>query len=149
MRYLMVDQITEWKSNDFIAGVKNVAMSEDFLEFHFPKNPILPGALILEALVQLAGWLEAVSSDFNNWFLISNIKKCSFYGFAYPGDQVKLEVKCINEKEPSGKIFRGIGNVKGKKIISAEFEGEIIPLSDLEDTDEQKRTFDRLTRGSQ
>ena len=56
MRYLLIDHITEWKSGESIMGVKNVAMSEDFLEFHFPKNPIMPGILLLEGLVQLAGW---------------------------------------------------------------------------------------------
>lgn len=142
----MIDQITEWKSRERIRGVKNVAMSEDFLEFHFPKNPILPGVLLLEALVQLTGWLEAASSDFKNWFLLNKVRKCNFYGFAFPGDQVEFEVERILNEEPQKKVFRGIGSVKGKKKITVEFEGEIVPFSDIEDTDEQKRFFELLTR---
>ncbi|NIR04642.1 MAG: 3-hydroxyacyl-[acyl-carrier-protein] dehydratase FabZ, partial [Candidatus Aminicenantes bacterium] len=42
MRYLLIDQIVHWKSGESIKGIKNVSMSEDFLEFHFPKNPIMP-----------------------------------------------------------------------------------------------------------
>ena len=64
MRYLLVDRIIALDPGNNITGVKNVAMSEDFLEFHFPKNPIMPGIMLLEALVQLSGWLEAASSDF-------------------------------------------------------------------------------------
>jgi 3-hydroxyacyl-[acyl-carrier-protein] dehydratase len=146
MRYLLVDHITEWRSGELIKGIKNVAMSEDFLEFHFPKNPIMPGVMLLEALVQLAGWLEAASSDFNEWFLISKVRKSNFYGFALPGDQVELEVENISESGSDIRVYSGIGTVKGKKKIRAEFEGEVVKLSEIEDVNEQKRFFQLLTR---
>ena len=146
MRYLLIDHITEYKPGELIKGIKNVAMSEDFLEFHFPKNPIMPGVMLLEALTQLTGWLEAASSDFKNWFLISNVGKSAFYGFAFPGDQVELEVEFISEGDQDKKVYRGTGFVKGKKKISAEFEGEIILLEDIEDVEEQKKFFKVLTR---
>jgi len=147
MRYLLIDHITEWKSGESMTGVKNVAMSEDFLEFHFPKNPIMPGILLLEGLVQLAGWLEAASSDFSNWFLLTKVRKSNFYGFALPGDQVEFELKRMDmEDEAVNRAYAGIGFVKGKKKIRAEFEGDVIPFSDIEDVDEQKRFFKLLTR---
>ncbi len=146
MRYLLIDHITEWEKGKLIRGVKNVAMSEDFLEFHFPKNPIMPGVMLLEALVQLTGWLEAASSDFQNWFLVSRIRKSNFYGFAFPGDQVELEVESAAERDENRKVYRGSGFVKGKKKIITEFEGEIIALQDVEDTEEQKKFFHVLTR---
>jgi len=146
MRYLLVDHITEWKPGETMKGVKNVAMSEDFLEFHFPKNPIMPGVMLLEALTQLTGWLEAASSDFRDWFLISRISRCSFYGFAFPGDQVSLEVNYISSPADRRKLYKGLGTVNGKKKIVVEFEGEIVPFSEIEDPEEQKRFFSLLTR---
>lgn len=186
MRYLLIDHITEYKPDESIRGIKNVAMSEDFLEFHFPKNPIMPGVMLLEALVQLGGWLQAASSGFNTWLLVSRVRKSNFYSFAMPGDQVELEVQVIsNEDNPPSppftkggdtessplkkgaagesleqkgtagesleqtymrKVFRGIGTVGGKKKIVAEFEGEIVPVSEIGDVDEQKRFFKILTR---
>jgi len=117
MRYLLVDHITECEAGKSIKGIKNVAMSEDFLEFHFPDNPIMPGVMLLEALTQLAGWLVAASSDFQDWFLVSEVNKSSFYGFALPGDQVNLDVQLIREDGPGEMSFKGIGTVKGKKKI--------------------------------
>lgn len=146
MRYLLIDHITEWKAGESIKGVKNVAMSEDFLEFHFPKNPIMPGVLLLEALTQLTGWLEAASSDFKNWFLINRVVKCNFYGFAFPGDQVELNVEYVSTAVSGAKIYRGIGIVAGKKKITAEFEGELLLLSEIESSEEQKRFFQLLIR---
>lgn len=146
MRYLLIDHITEYKPGELIRGIKNVAMSEDFLEFHFPKNPIMPGVMLLEALTQLTGWLEAASSDFSKWFLISNVRKSNFYGFAFPGDQVELEVQLLTGEAPDKKIYRGTGHVNGKKKIVTEFEGEIVPLEELEDIEDQKKFFKVLTR---
>jgi len=146
VRYLLIDHITEYIPDESIRGIKNVAMSEDFLEFHFPKNPIMPGVLLLEALVQLSGWLQAVSSDFSSWLLVSKVRKSNFYSFALPGDQVELEVQCMQDENPDLNVYRGIGTVKGKKKIVAEFEGEIVPIDEIEDAEEQKRFFKLLTR---
>ncbi|MBI5380188.1 MAG: beta-hydroxyacyl-ACP dehydratase [Nitrospirae bacterium] len=146
MRYLMVDRILEWEAGRGIKGVKNVAMSEDVLEFHFPGNPIMPGVLLLEAMVQLAGWIEAASTDFQRWFLLQRIPRCHFYGFALPGDQVEFEIKALESPDASSKKFEGIGTVNGKKKIVAEFEGESVLLEDLESATEQRRLFEILTR---
>jgi len=149
MRYLLIDQITEWQAGRRITGIKNIAMSEDFLEYHFRSQPIMPGVLLLEALAQLAGWLEAASSDFSNWIFMHKVLKCSFYGFALPGDQVELAVDFISGKETGANLYRGIGKVKGKKKIAVEFEGQPMALSDLEDPQERRRFFQILQREMQ
>jgi 3-hydroxyacyl-[acyl-carrier-protein] dehydratase len=146
MRYLLIDRITEWKAGQKIKGVKNVAMTEDFLEWHFPKNPVMPGVLLIEAFAQLTGWLEAASSDFKSWFLITKVRQCKFYGFALPGDQVELDVERLTELGADKKVYSGVGKVEGKKNISIEFEGDVIPFQDIEELDEQKRFFKVLTR---
>jgi 3-hydroxyacyl-[acyl-carrier-protein] dehydratase len=146
MRYLLIDRITEWKAGQKIKGVKNVAMTEDFLEWHFPKNPVMPGILLIEAFAQLTGWLEAASSDFKNWFLITKVRQCKFYGFALPGDQVELDVERLAESGADKRVYSGVGKVEGKKNVSIEFEGDIIPFQDIEELDEQKRFFKVLTR---
>jgi 3-hydroxyacyl-[acyl-carrier-protein] dehydratase len=146
MRYLLVDRIVDWQQGESIKGIKSVAMSEDFLEFHFPKAPVMPGVLLLEALVQLAGWLEAASSNFENWFLLNHVERSSFYGFALPGDRVELEVHVKSSQRSAPKCFTGSCSVDSKKKMAAEFAGEIVRLGDIEDVEEQKRVFRSLTR---
>jgi hypothetical protein len=59
MRYLLVDRIDELVAGVSAKARKNVAMTEDYLEWHFHGQPVVPGTLVLEAFAQLAGWLEA------------------------------------------------------------------------------------------
>jgi 3-hydroxyacyl-[acyl-carrier-protein] dehydratase len=146
MRYFLVDRILEWDPAERISGVKNVAMSEDYLEFHFPKQPIMPGVMLLEALVQLAGWLQAASSEFQSWFLLTKVRKCNFYGFVLPGDQVELEIRKVSDAPSGLSAFDGLGKVAGKKKIKVAFEGEIVPVEQIEDVAEQKRFFQVLSR---
>ncbi len=131
MRYLLIDSVTEIQIGDRIRGVKNISMSEDFLSFHFPGNPVMPGSLLLESLVQLAGWLEAESSECSRWVLLGRVRKCRYYGFARPGDQVNLEVLLLAHQDSNVRLCRGIGRIGGKKLIDAEFEGVLHPLSAL------------------
>jgi len=146
MRYLLVDRITALDPGNKITGVKNVAMSEDFLEYHFPKRPIMPGIMLIESLVQLSGWLEAASSDFEKWFLVSKVLKCNFYGMVLPGDQVEMRVSVSPAPGNDLKIYRGAGEVNGKRVIKVEFQGNLVVSETIEEVEEQKRFFEVLTR---
>jgi len=57
MRFLLVDSILEWEPGVGATGVKNVSLSEDFFDDHFPLKPIMPGVLIIEGMAQLSGLL--------------------------------------------------------------------------------------------
>lgn len=148
MRYYLVDLIKEWEADKRIRGVKNVAMTEDFLEYHFPKYPTMPGVLLLESMAQLAGWLEAVSSEFTRWVLIEHVHQCKFYGFARPGDQVEITIEVVRSDGSGQKVYQGVGSVGGQRRIVAEFAGKIVPLAELEHPEDQSTLFQILTRGT-
>ena len=142
---MLVDRVMAWEADASIQGVKNITMSEDFLELHFPRFPVMPGALIFEGLVQLAGWLEAAGSDFTQWILLEKVRSVRYYGFAFPGDQVVLNVEARGEEEGLKK-FRGVATVEGERRVVAEFGGKVAPLADYEDPEEQRHHFRVLNR---
>src|SRR5881628_1697530 len=56
--FLLVDRVLEIdKSQQRIRALKNVTMNEPFFTGHFPKRPVMPGVLMLEALAQAAALL--------------------------------------------------------------------------------------------
>ena len=103
MRFLLIDRITEWHPGTSARAIKNVALSEDFLDDHFPSKPIMPGVLLIEGMAQLSGILieEGVRRDEgrNVKALMSIVDKVKFRKPVYPGDSLVYEarVQSVNE----------------------------------------------------
>ena len=53
--FRFVSAVTAHKPGESAEGTWNVTGNEDFFRGHFPKNPIVPGVLISEALAQICG----------------------------------------------------------------------------------------------
>lgn len=119
MRFLLIDRITDWKPGQCASAVKNVALSEDFFDDHFPLKPIMPAVLILEGMAQLSGLLieEGVrkESGRNVKALMSIIEKAKFRQPVYPGDKLvySAEVDSVNE-------------LGGRAHVKAHVDGELI-----------------------
>lgn len=146
MRYLLVDRIGEAQPGAPMTGWKNVAMSEDYLEWHFPEQPIMPGVLVLEAMVQLAGWHEASVSGGERWFLLDQVRTARYYGFAIPGDRLELTLEPLPVADASRRAWRGLSAVGGERRAEVEFEGVTLPLATLESRELVERSL-RALRG--
>ena len=146
MRYLLVDRIDEVVIDVSARGRKNVAMTEDYLEWHFPEQPVVPGTLILEAFVQLAGWLEAASSGFERWVLLDRVASARYFGAAVPGDRIDLVLERVATTDPSRRAYRGESTVNGLKKASVEFEAVVIAVERLDSRDRMERAY-RTLRG--
>ena len=147
MRFLLLDRILDVRPGEGASGWKNVALSEDYLEWHFPDRPIMPGALVLEAFAQLAGWCEAASSGFERWFLLDRVVAARWYGLSTPGDRIELEIHVVPCADPERRAFRGESRVGGERRAAVEFEGRVVPLETLDARDRAERAY-RTLRGS-
>jgi 3-hydroxyacyl-[acyl-carrier-protein] dehydratase len=132
VRYLLVDRVEEVVPGALARGAKNVAMSEDYLEWHFPGRPVVPGTLVLEMFAQLAGWHEAVASGFSRWFLLDRVTSARYFGVAVPGDRIDLRVEVVPCDDPARRRFRAESAVAGERKAAVEFEGVVVPLEDLD-----------------
>jgi 3-hydroxyacyl-[acyl-carrier-protein] dehydratase len=133
VRYLLVDRIESIDGDRAAVGWKNVAMSEDYLEWHFPGKPVVPGTLVLEAFVQLAGWLEASASSCERWVLLDRVVSARYAGISVPGDRLELRLERVGGADPARRAYRGESVVGGERRATVEFEAVVVPVESLDD----------------
>ncbi|HWO20020.1 MAG TPA: 3-hydroxyacyl-ACP dehydratase FabZ family protein [Kofleriaceae bacterium] len=106
MRYILLDRITQLSPPELARGVKCVSLSDDIFADHFPGFPVLPGALILEGLAQLAGvLLEATMRQRGRHdlhALLTMVDRAKFRQVVRPGDRLELEARLERVTEDGG-----------------------------------------------
>src|SRR5512146_3253205 len=106
VRYVLLDRITTLQPPELAKGVKCVSLSDDIFVDHFPGHPVMPGALIVEAMAQLAGVLvEATMRERGRHdlhALLTMIDRAKFRHVVRPGDRLELEAKGLTVTEDGG-----------------------------------------------
>lgn len=120
--FLLIDKILEL-SDSHVVGLKNVSMNEPFFQGHFPKEPVMPGVLQIEAMAQTGGILVLANvpdpENYSTYFVkIDNVK---FKRKVIPGDQLIFKIELM---EP---IRRGIVHMQGYGYVGENVvvEGEL------------------------
>lgn len=118
---IYIDYVDELIDGKKIIATKNVTINEDFFQGHFPGNPVMPGALIIETLAQAGSILILKSSQFQGrTAYIGGINKAKFRQKVTPGDVLKLSFEITRLKGSVG-TADAIATVEGKKVAECEF----------------------------
>lgn len=116
---LMVDKVIEIVPNEKITCLKNITGNEIIFLGHFPKQAILPGVYITEALAQSAILLFSEKKTGDDTLFLLYSTKMTFKAMVVPGDQLIMKVE--NRKvTSSGIIVDAKAFVEGKVVASGE-----------------------------
>jgi 3-hydroxymyristoyl/3-hydroxydecanoyl-(acyl carrier protein) dehydratase len=126
VRYLLLDRITRLEPPTSATGVKCVSLADDIFADHFPGHPIMPGALVLEALAQLGGVLLEATRRLSNeggegevHALLTMVDRARFRRIVRPGDKLELSAETIIVREDGGQV-KGIARIDGEVAAQAE-----------------------------
>ena len=117
--FLLVDRVLELNSERTLT-LKNVTINEPFFTGHFPKLPVMPGVLIVEALAQSAAILAlGIIGSRPGLFMLTGIDKVRLRRRVVPGDQIKMEVRLLKHHHPLWKMH-GEARVDGELAAEAD-----------------------------
>jgi 3-hydroxyacyl-[acyl-carrier-protein] dehydratase len=105
MRFAQIDRIVSLVPGDSVRAVKGLALSEEYLQDHFPRFPVMPGVLMLEAIFQASACLVRATDDFKfSMVKLVEARNIKFQGFVQPGDQLVVTAKWHSEQGQQVKL---------------------------------------------
>ena len=126
--FLLIDRIVEIERKKRIVAIKNVTVNEPYFQGHFPGYPIMPGALLVEAIAQAGGVLlmPEVPDREKKLMVFTSIERAKFRRPVVPGDQVRIEASALTWKPRYAKM-RGEATVDGKLACEAIVMCALVP----------------------
>ncbi len=117
--FRMIDRILEIEPGKKAIAIKNVSIDEPHFTGHFPKEPIMPGVLILEALAQTGGlaFHSSFQDEKEGIPFLARIEEFRLKRRVIPGDQIVLEAEIL-------RIFSDLAKVKVLARVGEEIVAE-------------------------
>ncbi|MGD8452432.1 MAG: beta-hydroxyacyl-ACP dehydratase [Phycisphaerae bacterium] len=157
MKFVLVDRISLLERGRRIVAHKALSLAEEYLADHFPAFPVLPGVLVMEAMLQASAWVVRDALDFAPAFVVlSEARNVTYKSFVAPGEVLTVESVC---KELAGdrSVFAATGRVGDREIVKgrlalrhfslAESEPELAEIDERNRT-QQRDLFTRLAAGA-
>ena len=118
---IFVDAVAEHEPGDRLVAFKNVTISEEFFQGHFPGYPVLPAVLMIEALTQAAGVLvlDRVDAPPTARAALRGVNNAKFRRQVVPGDRLRLEVTLGHVRSRLGKV-KAVAYVDDQVVAEAE-----------------------------
>jgi 3-hydroxyacyl-[acyl-carrier-protein] dehydratase len=122
MRFHLIDRIDACEPGKALSATKLLALGEEYLADHFPKCPVMPGVLMLQAVVEAASWLWRCTTDYTHPVVVLRDVKSVKYGtFMLPGRRMDVSVELVKHDADTA-TFKGKGtNDAGQQTVAAQF----------------------------
>jgi|TARA_B110000027_G_C16108437_1_gene296448 3-hydroxyacyl-[acyl-carrier-protein] dehydratase len=126
---LLIDELFNIKKLFSATAIVNVKKTSFFVQGHFPRNPVMPGVLIVEAFGQAAAILTAHGIDKetyeNKLVFLMGIEKARFRNPVIPDCKLELNIEAIRSHGRVWK-YKGEAFVEGKKMADAIWSATIV-----------------------
>jgi 3-hydroxyacyl-[acyl-carrier-protein] dehydratase len=135
MRFSQLDKIIALELGKTISAVKCLTLSEEYLQDHFPRFPVMPGVLMLESMFQASMWLVRATDEFkHSTVVLREGKSLKFQGFVQPGDSlvVHCQIKSVSDSLTNLKV---VGEINGKAATSGRIIVDSYNMSDRDGLD--------------
>lgn len=124
--FLLIDTVEELEEGKRAVGKKCISYNEPFFAGHFPKEPVMPGVLIIEAMAQTGAVAMLYrKEDRGKTAYLAAVNHAKFKGKVVPGDVLILETEIIKVKGKIG-IGKGVAKVDGAVVAQAELTFAIV-----------------------
>ncbi len=115
MKYCQLDRIVSLDPGKRIVAERTLRGDEQYLLDHFPRFPVMPGVMMLEALHQAAVWMIRTGDDFASPLVVlREARNVKFGDFLSPDETLRVTAEQVKENE-------GLITVKA----TAEKEGRV------------------------
>ncbi len=121
--FLLVDKVIELVDYEKCVGIKCVSFNEPQFQGHFPQNPIMPGVMLIEAIVQVASLMALIPKSRNgdefkdNLVYFLSLDEAKFRKPVVPGDVLEIVTEKIHSR---GNVWKFKGKVFVDGILHAE-----------------------------
>lgn len=126
--FLMIDRVVDLVRDEHATGIKNVSINEAHFQGHFPRRPVMPGVLIIEAMAQTAAVLvvRTLGKEFEGKLVyFMSVDNCRFRKPVFPGDQMRVHVIKKRRRANVWK-FEAEVTVDGEAVAGATYAAMIL-----------------------
>ena len=126
---LLIDELTNIVKLKSATAIVNVNKDSFYVQGHFPRQPVMPGVIIVEAFGQAAAALTAHGIDKSTYenklvFLMS-VEKARFRNPVVPNCKLELNIEAVRSH---GKVwkYKGEAFVDKKRMADAQWSATIV-----------------------